>query len=143
MKIVQHPDPILASIAEPVLDFTDIPQFVMELRQAMKQHNGVGIAANQVGDPRNVCIVKDITMVNPRIIEAGGEIQNAEEGCLSVEASQTRIVRPAFSTVTVHFQNVIGKKTVRSFTGWDARIVQHELRHLNGLTILDGDAQPL
>ena len=139
MNIVQHPDQILATPAVSVTDFAEIPEFAMELRKAMKEHNGVGIAANQVGDNRAVCIVKDITMVNPKIVSFDGEIQTVIEGCLSVGASQERYARPAFTKVQVVYQTAIGKKAIRDFTGWEARIVQHELRHLNGLTIKDKD----
>ena len=137
MDIVQYPDERLKAVAEKVVDFTNIPELALTLRQAQKEHNGVGIAANQIGDPRAVCIVRDITMVNPIIIGRSEILVRAEEGCLSVGASGERHERLAYDKVKVAYQNVIGKRTVREFTGWDARIVQHELRHLNGLTIVD------
>lgn len=137
MDIVQHPDERLKRLAEKVVDFSDIPELALTLRQAQREHRGVGIAANQIGDPRAVCIVRDITMVNPDIIGHSEILLKAEEGCLSVGASGERHERLAYDKVTVSYQNVTGKRTIREFTGWDARIVQHELRHLNGLTIVD------
>jgi len=137
LEIVQHPHPILATVATPVTDFSTIPALVLTMRQAMKEHRGVGIAANQIGDPRAVCIVKGTVMVNPTVVKTSGRALLALEGCLSVKASGEAYPRTAHDFITVAFQNSKGEKVVQTFSDWDARIVQHELRHLNGKTIAD------
>lgn len=135
MDIVQYPDEVLT---EPVFmvaegDFDKVPDLVWRMRQAMKEHHGVGIAANQIGERAAVVVVKDKTMVNPQILRYDDMATTMEtEGCLSVEGA---FLRPAYKAITVEYRNINGKKIVATFKGMDARIVQHEIRHLEGKLI--------
>ena len=135
--IVQYPDPSLALIAETVTDFTTIAELVMHMRCAMIEHSGIGIAANQIGDPRAVCVVKSEVMVNPVITQFSGEPVEQYEGCLSLDGKGV-FPRPAYPRVLVEYQNIRGKVITDTFYGMDARIVQHEIRHLNGLLVNEG-----
>ena len=135
--IVQHPNPILDSVAEQVTDFSTIAELVMRMRCAMIEHSGIGIAANQIGDPRAVCVVKSEVMVNPVITQFSGEPVEQYEGCLSLDGKGV-FPRPAYPQVLVEYQNIRGKAITDTFYGMDARIVQHEIRHLNGKLINEG-----
>lgn len=135
--IVQYPDPTLASVAEQVTDFSTIAELVMRMRCAMIEHSGIGIAANQIGDPRAVCVVKSEVMVNPVITQFSGEPVEQYEGCLSLDGKGV-FPRPAYPQVLVKYQNIRGKAITDTFYGMDARIVQHEIRHLNGLLVNEG-----
>lgn len=135
--IVQYPDPILSAVATPVTDFTSLKELVMQMRCAMVLASGIGIAANQIGDPRAVCIVKDLVMVNPVITRHIGEFERDLEGCLSLDGHGA-FPRLATGIVEVEYQTIKGKKVKKTFKGFDARIVQHEVRHLNGKLINEG-----
>ena len=135
--IVQYPDPTLAFVAEQVTDFSTIAELVMRMRCAMIEHSGIGIAANQIGDPRAVCVVKSEVMVNPVITQFSGEPVEQYEGCLSLDGKGV-FPRPAYPQVLVEYQNIRGKAITDTFYGMDARIVQHEIRHLNGLLVNEG-----
>lgn len=140
-EITQYPDAVLTHpvymVAEE--DFYLLPELAFEMRKAMSEHHGVGIAANQIGVNRAVCLVKDKTLVNPRFIRLDDRSVSYEiEGCLSVDHSKKRILRPAYKAVTVEHLTVLGKKRITTFKGIEARIVQHEVRHLEGRLINEG-----
>lgn len=141
-EIVQYPDTRLDTPARDVLpeEMGEIPEFARRLRTAMRANRGIGISANQIGSPLNVCIVRDLTMVNPTIVASSSTITTDDEGCLSVNRSGTRYAREAYDWVLVHYQTVLGKWQTRKFSGLDARCVQHELRHLSG-KLINEDAE--
>ena len=139
-SVVQYPDKGLLTVATPVTaqEWLDIPELALLMRTAMTANNGVDIAANQIGSPLAVCIVKDVTMVNPRVIYHDAEVKVELEGCLSVKHGHMQFPRPASVSVAIEFHNIRGKRIVKEFYGMMARIVQHEIRHLNGRLVNEG-----
>lgn len=109
---------------------------------------GLGISANQVGGNRRVCIARVglepgaehrplTTMVNPRILRASEEREWMDEGCLSIPGFRRGMLR--HTSVTIGWQNEeLIEQPPLILTGQDAQVLQHELDHLNGLTILEG-----
>lgn len=95
----------------------------------------VGMAANMIGQRKRIIAFADgaklTAMLNPRIIEHAGEYET-EEGCLSIPG-----VRPAtrYRTIKVSYQDLQLKERVKSFSGWTAQIIQHEVDHCNGIII--------
>ena len=95
----------------------------------------VGMAANMIGQRKRIIAFADGTkltaMLNPYIIERAGEYET-EEGCLSIPG-----VRPTtrYRTIKVGYQDLQLKGHVKSFSGWTAQIIQHEMDHCEGILI--------
>jgi peptide deformylase len=124
------------------------------MRQVMHEAPGVGLAAPQLGIPLQIAVVEDqydvdpeaaalrkrtplefLALVNPRYTPLGTEQASFYEGCLSLNGLQAVVARPG--TVLLDFQAPDGSGLQREFTGWQARIVQHETDHLNGILYVD------
>lgn len=141
--IVLYPDPILLTPTERVQRIDDeIASLVGDMVETMHAAPGIGLAANQVGVSKRVCVV-DLSVgekaddlhvfINPRIVEvSGGEI--AEEGCLSFPDVHLDIERPFLATVEA--QGLDGKTFTISARGLLARAMQHEIEHLEGRVFL-------
>lgn len=116
---------------------------IAEMKEVLRLLNGVGIAANQLGYNNRVCICwfgareeKDmVVMINPVINQASGDWIEMKEACLSADQCVGTIKRREL--VTVSYFDKEGFMHVGTYSGWDARIVQHELDHLNGIVIVD------
>ena len=113
-----------------------------KMHKAMKDNNGVGLSAVQIGIPVRVFIAGDPTdlFVNPKIIERSSYMKNGWEGCLSCPGAHVKVKRS--HSITISYQTIINTSgdlaTIkRKFTGYDARVIQHEFDHLNGIIIKD------
>jgi peptide deformylase len=140
-KIVKVGDSVLRQKAKPVGKVTpDIKKLAVEMVAAMKnaRPKGVGIAAPQVGVSIRMIIVhhddNDICMINPEIIKRDGEC-TVKEGCLSVPGLWADVVRP--ETITCRFKTINEKKMEIECNGALARVIQHEIDHLNGVLFID------
>lgn len=95
----------------------------------------VGMAANMIGVSCRIIVFDDggtyITMFNPEILKAAGAF-TAEEGCLSLDG--TRTVK-RWRTVKVQYQNAAFGTRIKTFSGFTAQIIQHEIDHCNGILI--------
>lgn len=95
----------------------------------------VGLAANMIGVSKRIIVVDDegtpLVMFNPEILKSGGPFQ-AEEACLSLEGT-----RPTkrYRSIKVRYQNNDFQLRIKTFTGWTAQIIQHEIDHCNGSII--------
>ena len=142
-SIVLYPDPILLTPTERVLRIDDeVASLVRDMVDTMHAAPGIGLAANQVGVSKRVCVVdlsvgeKDEDLhvfINPRIVEVSGS-EVAEEGCLSFPDVHLDIERPFLSTVEA--QDLSGKIFTISGRGLLARVMQHEIEHLEGRVFL-------
>jgi len=108
----------------------------------MCSHNGVGLAANQVGLPWSVFVIGNphdrdnvIGVFNPMIVDTFGEEVYAEEGCLSYPGLYMKIKRP--SGIRVRYTTYEGKTDTIKFEGFTARVFQHEYDHLQGIDFRD------
>ncbi|MGW0615661.1 peptide deformylase [Streptomyces sp. NPDC002788] len=157
LTIVAAGDPVLRRGTEPYdgqLGPALLARFVEALRVTMRAAPGVGLAAPQVGVPLRIAVIEDPApvpeevrlargrvpqpfrvLVNPAY-EAVGDARAAFfEGCLSVPGWQAVVARPA--EVRLTGQDEQGRALDEVFTGWPARIVQHETDHLDGVLYLD------
>ena len=95
----------------------------------------VGMAANMIGVSKRIIVFDNggiyVTMFNPEILKASGTY-GAEEGCLSLEG--VRKVR-RYQTVKIRYQNESFQTRIKTFTGFPAQIIQHEIDHCNGILI--------
>ena len=107
----------------------------------MGDASGVGLAATQVGILRRLFVFQNgdddepVAVVNPVIVEAGGEQEPNDEGCPSLQGVLVPVERP--TTVTLEGKDVTGAPLRLELTGLGARVVQHEIDHLDGVLIID------
>lgn len=141
LEIVTLGDEILSKIAEPVVDFkADLPALIEGMFEAMHRQRGVGLAAPQVGRSIRLFVTdveddKPRVFINPEIVLTSPELVNLEEGCLSVPGIYEKVVRPR--KVKLQAWNERGRPFVLEADDFLARVLQHELDHLNGFLFLD------
>jgi len=133
-------DPVLKTHAAPVESFDgSLAHLAEEMLLTMRDHEGVGLAANQVGRLKRILVaaVEDerFVLVNPVVEEAADTTEHALEGCLSIPEVQVEIERPA--AVTISAQDTAGAPLRIEASGLLARVFQHEIDHLDGVLILD------
>jgi peptide deformylase len=140
-QIRQYPDPVLRMEARHVEEFDDdLRRLAERMGQLMKEANGVGLAATQVGVLRRLFVFAPeedqvAVVVNPHIVKAGDETDIDDEGCLSLQGVTVPVERP--TTVRIEGHDELGKEVGFDLEGMAARIAQHELDHLDGKLILD------
>ena len=143
-QIRQYPDPALRLTAAPVESFDDDLRALAErMLHLMEDASGIGLAATQVGVVRRmfVCRLGDEddeqlhAFANPVIVTAGDERDSADEGCLSLQGVLVPVERP--TKLTLEAQDLTGAPVRVELEELDARVVQHELDHLDGILILD------
>jgi len=145
LKIVEHPDERLCHVCAPVeLVDASIVGLIDDMAEAMYASGGVGLAAPQVGSSSRIALIDPtggeesghlVVMINPEVTWVSGEAATAAEGCLSLPGVSVRVRRPV--AVEVVYSLPTMERVSRRFTGIEARIVQHEVDHLDGLTVLD------
>jgi peptide deformylase len=134
------PDAVLRRICEPVLSFTTaLDEFVSNMISFMATCKGAGLAAPQVGMPIRAIVASiddtPLRLVNPEIVNATEDMDKKEEGCLSIPGEVYNIDRHFF--VEVKARTTSGGKLHFDAQGLLARILQHEIDHLDGILILD------
>ncbi|MBM9536787.1 peptide deformylase [Desulfobulbus alkaliphilus] len=143
-KILTFPHPILRLKAEPITVFDEeLHTLVQDMVDTMHAAPGVGLAANQIGIPRQLVVVDNSTvdneraylaLVNPRITAGEGSMVD-EEGCLSVVECFAKVKR--FRKIHVTAQDMEGNPLQFDAEDRFARIIQHEVDHLLGTLFID------
>lgn len=155
--IVAAGDPVLRRPADPVdgqLSDELLARLIAAMRAAMHAAPGVGLAAPQIGVPLRLAVIEDAANVSEEVRAARGRVPQPfrvlvnpayegvgaaraafYEGCLSVPGYQAVVARHA--RVRLRALDELGRAVDEEFTGWPARIVQHETDHLNGTLYLD------
>lgn len=122
----------------------DTVKFLEDLQRTMLYAKGLGLAANQVGVTSRAfaidfsqfdVLAEPKVIVNPEIMESGNDLVTAEEGCLSFPGLYQVIERP--DKITVKSINLDGKEYYFEARGLVARVIQHEIDHLNGVLFID------
>ena len=121
-----------------------LAKFVEEMRETMFTEKGIGLAARQVGVNTRVVVCRFnhetpheviVAMINPVITHKSKEMVLSEEGCLSLPKQFDAIARHA--SLTVKYLDVKGRENVLKLEGLNARIVQHEVDHIDGHLYID------
>jgi peptide deformylase len=103
----------------------------------MIKNNGIGLAANQVGVLKRIIVVsdnKDIKiLINPEIIFKSDQTCEFEEGCLSIPGSFLNIIRS--KSIKIKYRDTKGRYHIEEYSGLTSRIIQHEIDHLDGITM--------
>jgi len=140
-QIRQYGDPALRLKAKEVADFDDdLRRLVERMIALMHDAQGVGLAATQVGILRRVFVYEPgeegpRALVNPVVAERGEELSSDEEGCLSLQGVRVPVERP--TRVVLEGKDEHGADVRVELEEYAARIVQHELDHLDGVLIID------
>jgi peptide deformylase len=141
-QIRQYGDASLRLEARPVESFDeDLVRLVRRMMRLMVDANGVGLAGTQVGVLRRVLVFQEDegeeprALVNPVIVERSDELTVEDEGCLSLQGVLVPVERPC--TVTVEAKDETGADVRLELVEPDARVVQHEVDHLDGVLIID------
>jgi peptide deformylase len=139
-------DQVLKKIAEPVREITpELKTFIKDLTHTMYITDGVGLAAPQVGVSLRIFVIdttwtqddgkkEPIVMINPHILEGGGEILY-EEGCLSVPGIYEKVRR--YNSITLEYEDIKGDLCRIEAEGMQAVVLQHETDHLDGILFID------
>lgn len=163
--VVEHERPPIVQLGNPVLrnpaaqfdgqlDDAELAELLVVMRKAMHDAPGVGLAAPQLGIPLRIAVIEDtlpqpdeiavlrerpplpyFAVINPTYTPIGRDTSSFFEGCLSFSGWQAVVER--HHAVQLEYQTPEGLDATRQFTGWPARIVQHETDHLNGVIYID------
>lgn len=145
MEVVVYPDPVLRRGGKEVTAFDQgLRDLAARMLEAMYLEGGVGLAAPQVGIEWRLLVLNptgdakdrsgELTLVNPRIKARKG-YEWGEEGCLSFPGIQAEVERSL--KLTIAYQDLDGKAEELRTEGWLARIIQHEMDHLEGVLFVD------
>jgi peptide deformylase len=135
-------DPVLKSSATPVDRFDDsLRRQVSRMTAIMDDAIGVGLAAPQLGVSQRLLVYRVgpdapvIALANPRVEWASDDSETLDEGCLSIPGITVDVERPVY--VRVRAQDEQGEERLVEASGLEARVIQHEIDHLDGILILD------
>jgi len=132
---------ILKGKSAPVSEIDEnIRNLITKMEEILDKNNGVGLAAPQIGENKRIFITKvpgDIlrVFINPEIIQTSQELENYEEGCLSIPGVWAKVVRP--TAIAMQAWDSKGKVFRVDVEGILARVIQHEFDHLNGILFTD------
>ncbi len=144
-KILVEPNKLLREVSLPIKTVNkEIQKLMDDMLETMYSANGIGLAAIQIGIPKNLIVIDLLTkdkkkdpmfFVNPKIINKSLKMSKYEEGCLSIPNLFAEIHRPG--ECEVEYLDYQGKKKFLKATGLLATCIQHEIDHLNGILFID------
>ena len=141
-EVRQYPDAVLRQPATPVMEFSDdLRNVVARMKGLMRDADGVGLAGNQVGLLRRIFVYRPagegegVAVINPEIVELSDERESGSEGCLSLQGVDVHVERAL--RVVLKARDEQGEPFSIEADGFDARILQHEIDHLDGVLIFD------
>jgi len=146
LPIYAYGHPVLNKVAKPIeADYPDFEQFLADMWETMYEAQGVGLAAPQVGKSLRLFLVDTIQImeegkedegikqafINAEKLEEGGTPWDYEEGCLSIPDIRADVERPA--QIKLRYQDENFETHEKVFTGMNARVIQHEYDHVDGI----------
>jgi peptide deformylase len=141
-QVIKFGDPVLKSAASPITEFDDrLAREADRMIGLMRDSIGVGLAATQLGVLRRMLVfqvgaeAEPTVLINPEIEWRSVDAATAEEGCLSIPGVVVDVERPLF--VRAHAVDVHGEPLMIEASGLEARVIQHEVDHLDGVLMLD------
>lgn len=158
LPIVTQEDDVLRAETEPITQFDDSFQaLVDDMIETMRDANGVGLAAPQIGRSLKLAVVETLprvdddgedipdsrelfVLVNPKVVWESRKQVDGIEGCLSIPGYLGEVTRS--HAIRVQMQDRNGKRRRFSLRGWDARIFLHEIDHINGVMYTDKLTEP-
>lgn len=141
-------DPVLRAKCEEIKDFDkELDDLIESMYKTMDASDGVGLAAPQIGKPLRLFMIDSThfndykekgtrqVFINPQIIEEKGDEWAFEEGCLSIPDVREDVIRK--SSLKIRYQNQKGDMLEEDFDGMNARVIQHEYDHIEGVLFID------
>jgi peptide deformylase len=139
LDIITYGHPTLRKKAEPYSKGEIDPKFVEDMVETMYKRDGVGLAAPQVNVSKQMLVATDFEneyiLINPKIVARSEGMNPEVEGCLSIPGFQGEVERPI--KVVVDALDVEGNPITVKARGFLARVLQHEIDHLNGILYID------
>ena len=140
LKILKYPNPLLRKKCREINEITpEIKRLALDMIETMNESKGVGLAAPQVGELKRLIIIQTgdnpLILVNPKILNKTKETETAEEGCLCLPDLFLNIKRAKGAEVEALNEN--GEVVRINDAGMAARILQHEIDHLDGILFTD------
>lgn len=143
LKILLDSDPILKQVAKPIEAITPaLQELAVNMCATMISANGIGLAAPQIGESIRLIVFdtgpvdnktpEAAIMFNPELLHGEGT-QECVEQCLSLPGEKVKVER--FKRINIKYQNFSGQTIIKEYTGISAIVVQHELDHLDGITL--------
>lgn len=140
----QYPDPALRNAATAVADVDDEVQALAErMLDVMERAHGVGLAAPQLGILRRILVYRASdedepkVLINPELVERSEETEVGTEGCLSLLGGELQVPVARHLRVRVSGRDASGDAVDMDVEGFEARVIQHEIDHLDGILIFD------
>jgi peptide deformylase len=140
----QYPDPALRNAATAVADVDDEVQRLAErMVDVMERAHGVGLAAPQLGILRRILVYRASdedepkVLINPELVERSDETEVGTEGCLSLLGGELQVPVARHLRVRVSGRDASGDAVDMDVEGFEARVIQHEIDHLDGILIFD------
>ena len=144
MLVRQYPDPVLRVRADAVEDVNgDVKRLVERMTEVMRQSHGVGLAAPQLGVLRRIFVYRVSSdgevraLINPEFRERSDETEADTEGCLSLLGGDLQVPVERHVRVVVAGVDADGEPVEVDAEGLEARVIQHEIDHLDGVLIVD------
>ena len=144
LRVIKYGNPILRMKAKSIENIdTDIKQLVSDMIAIMQEEEGIGLAAPQVAQSISMLVIdmsliedegEPTAFINPEILESEGE-SILEEGCLSLPDIREEVKRPEI--ISLRYKNIDGEIVEKQIDGLLARVLQHEMDHLNGVLFVD------
>lgn len=140
LELKTHPDQCLRIKTHPVERFdSELESTIRAMADIMYLNQGIGLAATQVGLGMNLMIIdigEGLTVfINPEIIERSSKKDKMEEGCLSLPGITVNVARS--EKIKVKAQDIHGELFLNTYNGLMAKVIQHEIDHLNGKLLID------
>jgi peptide deformylase len=143
-QVRQYPDPVLRLKTREVADFdAALGTLVERMMAVMGAAQGVGLAAPQIGVLQRVLVYQadeesdPVALVNPVVVERVDETDVVDEGCLSLDAAGVTVPVERAVSITVDARTATGDALRIEAEGLEARVIQHEVDHLDGVLIID------
>jgi peptide deformylase len=145
LKVIHYPHPVLRHVSKPLKRVDrELRDMIAQMFELMYKHEGVGLAANQVDLPYRLFVAnptgdankkdQEFAFINPVILSGKGQV-DGEEGCLSIPGVVGQVTRK--EKVQIEAYNLAGEMFSGELDGLFARIVQHEIDHLDGVLFID------
>jgi peptide deformylase len=150
LSLCYYGNPVLRKQASPVKEVTpEIQKFISDMIETMDDHNGIGLAATQVGVLLRIFVIRkefigdngeflkgvSQVFINPEVSEPSDDMEIMNEGCLSLPKIFVDVPRP--QSIKIKALDIDGKPFEDTITGFTARQIMHENDHLNGKLIID------
>lgn len=142
MQLITYPSEFLTEktkeISPSQIKSQGVFNLIQNMRRVTKEKDGIGLAANQLGYPASIILVLNTIMINPKILSYNYHYKTDVEGCLSIPGKIFSVRRP--TAIEISFINTEGEMRTENLFALEAMVAQHELDHLNGITLMNNPA---